>query len=203
MVRSLTLGRDREPLPETPTYEREAGMSTGAIIAIIVVALILIALFAFVLPRMRRQAQIKARERELGRRREQVADQHRAEAGTREREADMAERKAQLAQAEAEKQRAEAQMQQQRAEMHERGMADDELVADHEREHFAPAMNDGSASTERAVDGGTAHEPMTTGGGPRSDYDQGRVDERQSERSGRFDRDDVAAEQAPTETRRP
>jgi hypothetical protein len=41
---------------------------------------------------------------------------------------------------------------------------------------------------------------MTTGGGPRSEYDQGRVDERESERSGRFDRES-AAEQAPTERR--
>jgi len=180
-------------------------MSTGLIIAIVVIALILLAVFAFVLPRMRRQAQVKARERELNQRREQVAEQHRAEAGTREREADMAERKAQMAQAEAEKQRAEAQMQQQRAEMHEKGMADDELVADHEREHFAPAMNDRSVGTERAVEGGRAHEPdepMTTGGGPRSDYDQGRVDERKDERTGRFDREQPAAEQAPTEPRR-
>jgi len=178
-------------------------MSTGAIIAIVVVALILLAIFAFVLPRARRKAQVKARERELHQRREQVADHHRTEASTREREADMAERKAQLAQAEAEKQRAEARMQQQRADMHERGMADDELVADHEREHFAPAMNDESASTERAVEGGSAHEPTTTGGGTRSDYDQGRVDERETEqRRGRFDRD-TAAEEAPSETRRP
>jgi biopolymer transport protein ExbB/TolQ len=125
-------------------------MSTGLIIAIVVVALILIAVFAFVLPRMRRTAQVKARERELGQRREQVAEHHRAEAGTREREADMAERKAQLAQAEAEKQRAQAQMDKQRADMHERGMADDELVADHERDHFAPAMNDEPAGAERA-----------------------------------------------------
>ena len=124
----------------------------------------------------------------------------------------MAERKAQMAQAEAEKQRAEAQMQQQRAELHEKGMADDELIGDHEREHFAPAMNDsttgttgtaGTAGTERPVDGRTTDEPLTTGGGPRSEYDQGRVDERVDEqRSGRFDRD-TAAEEAPTETRRP
>jgi FtsZ-interacting cell division protein ZipA len=178
-------------------------MSTGLIIAIVVVALILIAIFAFVLPRARRKAQVRARERELEQRREHVADQHRTEASAREREADMAERKAQMAQAEAEKQRAEAQMQQQRAEMHERGMADDELIGDHEREHFAPALNDdstgtaGTAGNERAVEGGTAHEPMTTGGGPRSEYDQGRVDEREAERSGRFDREDTAAEQAP------
>jgi hypothetical protein len=179
-------------------------MSTGAIIAIVVAALILLALFAFVLPRMRRKAQVRARERELGQRRQEMAEQHRAEAGEREREAEMAERKAQLAQAEAEKQRAEAEMRKQRAEMHERGMADDELVADHEREHFAPAMGDGT--TERPVEGGRAHEPaseddaMTTGGGPRSEYEQGRVDERDAERTGRFDRD-TAPEQAPTERR--
>jgi FtsZ-interacting cell division protein ZipA len=183
-------------------------MSTGLIIAIVVVALILIAIFAFVLPRARRKAQVRARERELEQRREHVAGQHRTEASAREREADMAQRKAQLAQTEAEKQRAEAQMQQQRAEMHEKGMADDELIGDHEREHFAPALNNESTGTgtgtERPVEGGTAHEPMTTGGGPRSDYDQGRVDERVDEqRSGRFDRENTGAEQASTETRRP
>jgi FtsZ-interacting cell division protein ZipA len=172
-------------------------VSTGLIIAIVVVALILIAIFAFVLPRARRKAQIRARERELEQRREQVADHHRTEATAREREAEMAERKAQMAQTEAEKQRAEAQMQKQQADLHERGLADDQLVADHEREHFEPALGD-NASSERAVDGGTAHEPMTTGGGPRSEYDQGRVDER----SGRFDRE-PATDDAPAETRRP
>jgi FtsZ-interacting cell division protein ZipA len=172
-------------------------MSTGLIIAIVVVVLILVAVFAFVLPRARRNAEVRARERELEDRRAQVADRHRTEAGAREREAEMAESKAQLAQADAEKQRAEAQMQKQRAEMHERGMADDELVADHEREHFAPALDrddrtetgttGGAVETPR--EGGRAHEPAgpaEPGGGPRvgsdrSDYEQGRVDERESE----------------------
>jgi flagellar biosynthesis/type III secretory pathway M-ring protein FliF/YscJ len=167
-------------------------MSTGTIIAIVVVVLILLAIFAFVLPRARRKAQVRARERELGQRREQVAGEHRAEASSREREAEVAERKARLAQAEAEKQRAEASLQNERAELHERGMADDELVADHERERFAPAMNDESTTTERAVDGGTAHEPAA----PRGEYEQGRVDER----AGRFDREGA---DAPTEPRRP
>ena len=177
-------------------------MSTGLIIAIVVIALILVAVFAFVLPRARRQAQVRARERELEHRRTEVADQHRTEAGAREREAEMAERKAQLARAEAEKQRAEAQMQSQRAEMHERGMADDELIADHEREHFAPALGDdrteagttgGAVATPR--EGGRAHEPATD----RTEYEQGRVDERESERPGRFDRQ---PDDAPNETRR-
>jgi FtsZ-interacting cell division protein ZipA len=156
-------------------------MSTGLIIAIVVVALILIAIFAFVLPRARRKAQVRARERELEQRREQVADHHRTEATAREREAEMAQRKAQMAQAEADKQRAEAQMQQQQADLHERGLADDQLVADHEREHFEPAM----------------------GGGPRTDgADTGTTDTTGAERSGRFDRES-AAEDAPAETRRP
>lgn len=195
-------------------------MSTGLIIAIIVVALILVVLFAFVLPRARRKAEVRARERELEQRREQVADHHRTEAGAREREAEMADRKAQLAQAEAEKQRAEAQMQQQRAELHERGMADDELIADHERDHFAPALDNdrdrddrteagtagGAVSTPR--EGGRAHEPATgpaaPGGGPRvgsdrTEYEQGRVDEREAEGGGRFDRQ---SDDAPAEPRR-
>ena len=40
-------------------------MTTGAIIAIVVVALIIIALLAFMLPRMRAQARVQKREREL------------------------------------------------------------------------------------------------------------------------------------------
>jgi type II secretory pathway pseudopilin PulG len=151
-------------------------MSTGAIIAIVVVVLILLAVVAFVLPRMRRKAEVRARERELGQRREQVADHHRTEASSREREAEMAERKAQLAQAEAEKQRAQAHMEQEQADLHERGMADDELVGDHEREHFAPAMHTDTTG-ETVADPG-------------------------AERAGRFERE-PAAEDAPAETRRP
>jgi FtsZ-interacting cell division protein ZipA len=172
-------------------------MSTGTIIAIVVVALILIALFAFVLPRARRKAQVRSREKELHQRRENVADEHRQVADTREREAEMAERKARLAQAEAEKHRADAQTQQQRAEMHERGMADDELIADHEREHFAPALDkERDDATEPA--GSTE-----VRGGPRSGPDEGRTDYEQGhidEREGRFQRE---PEQPPAETRRP
>jgi uncharacterized protein HemX len=129
-------------------------MSTGTIIAIVVVAVLLVALFAFVLPRMRRKAQERSAERQLEQRREHVAGQHRAEADTREREAEMAERKARLAQAEADKQRAEAQMHQVEADLHERGMADDRLA------------------------GGT--DSPATGGGPRTGADEGRF-ERQPE----------------------
>ena len=47
-------------------------MTTGAIIAIVVVALIVLALLAFMLPRMRAKARVQKRERELQTRREQV-----------------------------------------------------------------------------------------------------------------------------------
>jgi FtsZ-interacting cell division protein ZipA len=175
-------------------------MSTGLIIAIVVIALILLALVAFVMPRMRRKAQVRARERELGQRRERVADEHRTEASQRQREAEMAEQKARMAQTEAERERAEAQLHEQRADMHERGMADDELIEDHEREHFAPAMGDRDAerrndddvvSSQR--DGGRAHEPA-------SEYEQGRIDERE-DRPARFDRE-RQPDDASTETRR-
>ena len=62
-------------------------MSTGLIIAIVVVALILRAVLFFI-PRMKRQAELKKRERELGHRREAVATEHREVADTRQREAD-------------------------------------------------------------------------------------------------------------------
>jgi uncharacterized protein HemX len=107
-------------------------MDTGVIIAIVVVALLLIALFAFALPRMRG----KKAERELAQRREHVAGQHREVAGEAEREAEVAEQRARMAQTEAERQRAEAQLHQQQAEMHERGMADETLVRDDERDKF-------------------------------------------------------------------
>ena len=48
-------------------------MSTGLIIAIVVIALILSAVFAFIMPRARHRAEVRARERELEQRRERVA----------------------------------------------------------------------------------------------------------------------------------
>ena len=167
-------------------------MSTGLIIAIVVIALILLALFAFVLPRARRTAQVKARERELEQRRERVADEHRAEAEERRGMAERAEQKAQMAEAEAQRERAEAQLREQRAQMHERGMADDELIDESERDRFAgtSAMSDqptDTADDDRATardesvrdEDRPMHEPAT-------DYEQGRMDERQEQ--GRFSR---------------
>jgi FtsZ-interacting cell division protein ZipA len=160
-------------------HKGEVLMSTGLIIVIVVVAIILIALVAFVMPRMRRQAQVRARERELEQRREHVADEHRAEAQERSRQADLAEQKARMAETEAKRERAEAELHEQRAQTHESGMADHELVRDDEREKFAgtSAMPD---EPGRPLSGDRPmHEPGTT-----TDYEQGRRDEAE----GRFSR---------------
>jgi FtsZ-interacting cell division protein ZipA len=148
-------------------------MSTGLIIAIVVVALVLIALFAFVLPRMRHQSQVKARQRELEDRRERAAVEHREHADERARNAERAEERARMAEAEARRERADADLHAQRAELHQRGDADHELIRDDERDRFAET----SAGTEppRSED-------------PDTDYDRGRVDERR-EQEGRFQRD--------------
>jgi biopolymer transport protein ExbB/TolQ len=99
----------------------EGFMSTAVIIAIVVVVLIVLALIAL-LPRMR----AKSRERELVRRRSEVADTHREEASARAVRAEEAEQIAA-------RERAEAELHETRARMHERGLADDELDGDHER----------------------------------------------------------------------
>jgi hypothetical protein len=189
-------------------------MSTALIIAIVVVAVLLIALFAFVLPRARRNAQVKARERELGQRRERAADEQRTEAAERNRQAEMAEQKARMAETEAKRERAEAELREQRAQMHEQGMADHELVDESERDKFAgtSAMRDDHPAPMREDD---RADRTTTGTGagatdaegrpmhePETEYQQGREDEA-AEREGRFARtDETARTDEPTSTRR-
>jgi hypothetical protein len=97
-------------------------MSTGAIIAIVVAALLIIAVVAIALPRMR----ANARERELARRRGEIADAHRDRASDRAARAEEAEQIAA-------RERAEAELHETRARLHERGLADDELDAEDER----------------------------------------------------------------------
>jgi hypothetical protein len=97
-------------------------MSTGAIIAIVVIAVILIALVAVVLPRTR----ARSRERQVVRRREEVAGAHREVAEERLADADRAEREARA-------QRAEAELHESRAALHEEGLADDDLATEHQR----------------------------------------------------------------------
>jgi multidrug efflux pump subunit AcrA (membrane-fusion protein) len=110
-------------------------MSTGTIIAIVVIALIILAVIAFVVPRMR----ANSRERQIARRREEVAGAHREVAEERMTRAEQAER---VARAE----RAEAEMHASRADLHEQGLADDELDDDHRR-----FVRDGNAADDDTI----------------------------------------------------
>ena len=164
-------------------------MTTGAIIAIVVVALIIIALLAFMLPRMRARARVQKRERELQQRRETVAGEHRAEAQTRERQATEAEQRAKIAQREAEAERAQASLHAERAELHERGMADDELIDESERDRFAGTS---AMSHDRDGDGVDDRQESMTDGRHESNGHGTLDDERtvdEHNRPARFDRD--------------
>ena len=163
-------------------------MSTGLIIAIIVVAIIVVALLVM-LPRMRRKAELKKRERELGHRREAVATEHRETADVRQREAEQAERKATMAQKEAERQRADAELHQERATMHERGDADHELIEEHERDKFA--------GTSADPDGTMARQQRT-------EFEEGREVGHEEAEGGRFGRSgpDQSTDTPPTGSRR-
>jgi type II secretory pathway pseudopilin PulG len=115
-------------------------MSTGLIIAIVVVALILVGLLVM-LPRMRAKAEQRKAARELEGRRERVATEHREEASTRSTRAEEAERKAAIAQQNAQAERAQAESLEQEAQLHERGLADDKLIDDDERDRFDGVSN--------------------------------------------------------------
>ena len=157
-------------------------MSTGLIIAIVIVVLVLIALLVL-LPRMRAKSEERKAAKELEGRRERVATEHREEASTRASAAERAEQEAVMAQKNAEVERAQAERHEQEAQLHERGMADDKLIDDHERDRF-----DGVASTNRDRDDDVAERDDRAGvrdgtTGDTSDradteYEQGREDER-------------------------
>jgi hypothetical protein len=169
-------------------------VSTGLIVLIAVVAAIVLVTL-LLLPRMREAARIKARERELHKRREQAADEHRAVAETRAREAEEAEQRARIA-------RQEAELHQQHATAHQRGLADDQLIDDEERERFAGTSAvprdelGGDRSRDGDGDGGDGDADRTTAysegrmaaNEPRreQDFEQGRADEQN--RGGLFGR---------------
>jgi flagellar biosynthesis/type III secretory pathway M-ring protein FliF/YscJ len=91
-------------------------MSTGAIIAIVVAAVVVIAIFALLVPRMR----ARSAERRLNQARGRAAEGHREVAAERM-------DRARLAETEAQRERAEAELHQARAHMHEEGRADEAL----------------------------------------------------------------------------
>ena len=165
-------------------------MTTGAIIAIVVVALIIIAVVAFALPRMR----VQKRERELKNRRQAVAGEHRAEAETRERQAAEAEQRARIAQREAEAERAQAELHEERAGLHEKGMADHELIDDSERDKFAGTS---AMSHDRDADGvDDRREGLTD-----ARHDSDDTTQPEHERPARFDREAVERDRRDEPTR--
>jgi hypothetical protein len=91
-------------------------VSTGAIIAIAAGAVILLIVFAVLVPRMRG----RRRQRQLETRRGELANRHREEA------AEQAAR-AREAESEAKRAEAEAELHEARADLHDRGLADEEL----------------------------------------------------------------------------
>lgn len=150
-------------------------MSTGLIIAIVVVVLILIGLLVM-LPRMRAKAREREARKELEGRRERVATEHREEASTRTSRADQAEQEAALAQKNAQVERAQAERHEQEAQLHERGMADDKLIDDDERDRFDGVAGNGTTTRDdeaAAVDG----DRTATTGDANTESEQGRVDE--------------------------
>jgi FtsZ-interacting cell division protein ZipA len=178
-------------------------MSTGLIILIVVVALLLIGLLVM-LPRMRAKAEERKAQRELESRRDRVATEHRETASARATEADRAEQEAEIAQQKARAERAEAARHEAEAKMHDRGLADDKLVDDHERDRFPGVTGDNGTDrrdddVRRDDDGayGDADRDRTTAAGdepaarqgtaddtadrPNTEYQQGRQDERIAE----------------------
>jgi hypothetical protein len=130
-------------------------MSTGAIIAIIVIAIVLIALVAVVLPRIRG----RSRERQVIRRREEVAGAHREVAQDRLADADRAEREARA-------QRAEAELHESRAALHEEGLADEDLATEHQRfvrDRDGTPAGDGDSLRDRDGDGVRDRDEVTRG----------------------------------------
>jgi FtsZ-interacting cell division protein ZipA len=163
-------------------------MSTGLIILIVVVVLLLIGLLVM-LPRMRAKSEERKARNELESRRERVATEHRETASARTTEADRAEQEAEIAQQKARAQRAEAERHESEAKLHERGLADDQLVEDHERDRFAGVSggtdahaddDDGRVADDRPAGEEPAARRVTaddTADRPNTEYQQGREDE--------------------------
>ncbi len=112
-------------------------MSVLAIVVIAVVVVALLVVLGVFIPRIRERARVKRRERELGQRRDRVVSQQREEADAHVSRAEAAEQRARIASLQARQERAEADLRVERADLHERGLADHELIEEHEREHFA------------------------------------------------------------------
>jgi hypothetical protein len=133
---------------------------------------------------VRERARVKRREHELDQRRDQVVTEHREEAGVRNRQAEEAEQRARIAEQEAQRARAEAQLREEKAAMHERGMADHDLIGDHERDRFegTSAVEGEGASGGGVGDGGDGERTSAYEEGQRAAHDPSRVEDFQQGR---------------------
>lgn len=177
-------------------------MSAAAWIIIVLAVLAIIALVVL-MPRLRAKSQEQKAKRELGQRRERVATDNREQAGQRDRQAEQAEQKAAAAQQAAERERAEARRLETEADRHEQGLADDELIEDHERDRLGPVAgtpidSDGDGRDDRVEGDGRDDTVVKDEGSGRFDrdneargenlderevaYEQGREDEREGDR---------------------
>jgi hypothetical protein len=153
-------------------------MSIIAIVVIVVVVALVLLGAIFLLPRARERARVKKRDRELGQRRKRVVGEHREEADRRQREAEMAERRARIAEQEAQREREEARLRQEKATLHEEGMADHELIEEHERDDFAGT----SAVSASKDDDGRRQRTSAYQEGRKAAQDPSRVEEFQAGR---------------------
>ena len=156
----------RPPGPGSERPRKEGPVSTGLVIVIVAVALLLLARPCFVAPRARG----RSRGRDLEGRRGEVADAHRERAETRM-------TRAQEAEQIATRERAEAVLRETRARLHERGLADADLDADGDRvvEGDGSAVGGGAASSAtpaRAAAAKPAHGLTANAAG---DFERGRA----------------------------
>jgi Flp pilus assembly protein TadB len=161
-------------------------MSTGAIIGLIVLALIVIAAF-IVMSKFsktrQREREIERRNKAIEERREQVVTEERSAAEERQARADRAEQMARM-------ERAAAEQHQARAEMHREGHLDEELARDVDGDGVADTgeQQPGRRSL-RSEDDATIGEDTGTAGG--TQFDRGR----------RFEREQLAAEEEQSRLR--
>jgi hypothetical protein len=148
-------------------------MFTELIIGVALVVLVLVALLVL-LPRMRAKAEEGKATKELESRRERVAGEHRQEAGARSASAEESERKAAIAHQTAKSERAEAERLEQEAQLHERGLADDKLIDDHERDRFEGVAGTARDNDDNHPTGRRGNADHTEDGEPAPEREAGR-----------------------------
>jgi biopolymer transport protein ExbB/TolQ len=130
-------------------------MSVVAIVVIAVVVVAILIALGVLMPRIRERGRVMRQERELGQRRKQVISEQREQADAHVGRAEAAEQRARIAEQEARRERAAADLRREHAELHERGMADHELIEEHERDQFT-----GTSAVPNGHSGGDGNEAV-------------------------------------------